>query len=60
MTHIEATSSHDIGIIATTSGVAHDAQVPHTGVTVIYPAMTHHINPTKDHLCTEVPHTQDK
>ena len=49
MTHIEATPGHDTGIIATSPGVAHNAQVPHTWVTAIYPATTHHIDPTADH-----------
>ena len=55
MTHIEATPCHDTGIITITQGVAHDAQVPHTWVIVIDPTTTHHINPTADHLHTEVP-----
>ena len=57
MIHIEATLDHDIGIIATTPGVAHDAQIPHTGVTAIDPTMTYNIYPTADHLCTETQHT---
>ena len=56
MTHIEAIQGHNIEIIATTPGVAHDAQVPHTWVIAINPATTHHINPTTDHPCTKVPH----
>ena len=57
MIHIEAVPDHDIGIIATTTGVAHNAQIPHTGVVAIDPTMTHHIDHTTDHLCTEVDHT---
>ena len=30
MIHIEAIPDHNIGIIATTTGVAHDTQIPHT------------------------------
>ena len=56
MTQIEAIPGHDIGIIATTPGIAHDPEVPHTGVIVINPTATHHINLTADHLHTEVPH----
>ena len=56
MIHIEAIADHDIGII-TTTGVAHDAQIPHTGVVVIGPAMTHHIDHTADHPHTEAHHT---
>ena len=58
MIHIEAIPGHDIGIIITIPGVAHDAQVPHTGVIVIDPTVTHHIKLNADHLCTEAhPHT---
>ena len=56
MTHIETTPGHNIGIIATSPGVTHNAPVPHTGIIAIDPAMTHHIDPTTDHPCTEVPH----
>ena len=56
MTHIEADPGHDTGIIKTIPGVAHDAQVQHTGVTAINPPGTHHTNHTADHLCTKVPH----
>ena len=56
MIHIEAIPDHDIGIITTTPGVAHNAQAPHTGVIAIAPTATHHIDPTKDHLHTEAPH----
>ena len=41
MIHIEAIPGHNIGIVATIPGVAHDAQVPHTGGIAIDPAMTH-------------------
>ena len=56
MAHIVATPGQGIGIIATTPGVVHDAQVPHTKVTAINPTATHHINCTADHPHTEVPH----
>ena len=52
MIHIEAVPDHNIGIIFTTPGVAHDAQVPHTGVIAITLTMTHHIDPTTD-ICTQ-------
>ena len=55
--HIEATSDNNIGIITTTTGVAHDAQIPHTGVIAINPTMTHHLDHTADHPCTEAYHT---
>ena len=55
MTHTEATPSHDIGIITTTSGVAHNAHIPHIEITVINPTTTHHTNVTADHPCIEVP-----
>ena len=54
MTHIEATPCHDTGIITTTTEVVHNAHVPHTEITAISPAVTHHINPTADHPHTEV------
>ena len=58
MIHIEAIPDHDIGIITTTTtGVAQDAQVPHTEVIAIDPAMTHHIDHTADHPHTEAHHT---
>ena len=58
MIKIGAIPGHDILIIATIPGVAHNVQVPHTGVIAINPAMTQHINPTADHPCTEAhPHT---
>ena len=55
---IKAVPDHDIGIITntTTTGVAHDAQIPHTGVMAIDPAMTHHIDQTTDHPCIEAHH----
>ena len=56
MIQIEAIPSHDIGVIATIPGVAHDTQIPHTGVIAINPTMTHHINLTADHLHTEAHH----
>ena len=56
MTHIEAVPGHDIGIISTTPGVAHDAEVSHAGITAIDPTTTHHINSTADNLYAEVPH----
>ena len=55
--HIEATPDHDIGIITTTTGVAHNTQIPHTGVIAINPIMTHHIDHTADHPHTEAHHT---
>ena len=56
MTYAETIPGHDIGIIATTPRVAHDPPVPHTEGIAIDPTMTHHIDPTADHPCTEVPH----
>ena len=56
MIHIETIQGHDIGIITTTPGVAHDTQVPHTGVIAIDPTITHHIDPTTDYPCTEAHH----
>ena len=56
MIHIEAVPGHDIGIITTTPGVAQDSQFPHTVVIAIDPTVTHHINPTADHLHTEAHH----
>ena len=55
--HIEAAPDHDIGIITTTTGVAHNTQIPHTGVIAIDPTMTHHMDHTIDHPCTEGYHT---
>ena len=52
MTHIEAILGHDIGIIATTQGVALNAQVPHTGDIAIDCGMTHHIAPLQI-FCTQ-------
>ena len=57
MIHIEAIPDPDIGIIATTTEVAHDAPVPHTGVIAINPAVIHHIDHTTDHPCTEAHHS---
>ena len=56
MIHTEIIPDHNIGIIATTPGVAHDAQVPHTGVTATDVAMMHRIDHTTDHTCTEAHH----
>ena len=56
MTHMEAAPGYDTKIVAITPGVAHDAQVPHTGVTAIDPTATHHMNPTADHMHTDIPH----
>ena len=53
---MKAVPGHNIGIITTIPGVAHDAQVPHTRVIAINPTMTHHINQTTDHPCTEAHH----
>ena len=57
MIPIEAIPDHDIGIITATTEVAHDAPVPHTGVIAIDSTMTHHIDHTADHPCTEAHHT---
>ena len=57
MIPIEVILDHDIGIIATITGVAHDAQTPHVGVIAIDLAMTPDIDYTADHLCTEAHHT---
>ena len=57
MTHIEAILDHDIEIITTITGVAHNAQILHTGVIATDPAMTHHIDHTVDHPHTEAHHT---
>ena len=56
MNHIEAVPGHDIGIITTTQGVAYNAQVPQTGIIAINLTITHHINPTVDHLHMEAHH----
>ena len=56
MIHIEAVPGLSIEIIASTPGVAHNTQVPHTGVIAIDPAIKHHINPSTDHPCTEAHH----
>ena len=53
--HIEANPGPNTGIIATTPGAAHNAHIPHTEITAINTAMTHHTDPTADHLHTEVP-----
>ena len=49
---IKAITDYDIGIIATTTGIAHDAQIPHRGVTAIDPTVTHHIDHTAGHVHT--------
>ena len=54
MIHTEATPGQDIGIITATPGVAHDAHAPHTEITAINPAMTHHTDLITDHPHTEV------
>ena len=54
--YIEAIPGHDIGIIATTPEVAHDASVPHTKIIAIDPIVTHYIDPTTDHPSTEAHH----
>ena len=56
MIHVEAIPGHDIGKIPTTPGVAHNAQVSHTGVIAMDPTLTHDMDPTTDHLHTEVHH----
>ena len=55
MIHIEAAPGHNTGIIATNQEVADDAHAPHTEITAIGPAVTHHTNSTTDHPHTEVP-----
>ena len=54
MTHAEAALGHYIRIIAATPVVAHNAHAPHTEITAINPAMTHHTDPTTDHPHIEV------
>ena len=54
---IEAIPGHNIGIIAIITGVAHTAQIPHTGVIAIDFTMTLHIDHTSDHPHTEAHHT---
>ena len=54
MTHTEATPVHDIGIIAATPEIAHNAHAPHAEITAIDPTMTHHTNTTADHPHIEV------
>ena len=56
MIHIEAILGHDIGIIRTNPGVAHNSHIPDTGVIATDPTVICHINPTTDHLHTEVHH----
>ena len=55
--HVEATPDHDIGLITTITGVTHDAQISYTGVIAIGSTVTHHIDHTTDHPCTEAHHT---
>ena len=55
--HIEAIPDHGIGIFTTTTRVAHDAQIPHTGVIAINPALTHHIDHSTAHSYIEAHHT---
>ena len=57
MIHTEAIPGHDIGTIATTTGVAHTTQIPYTRVIIIDPTVTHHIYHTTDHQHTEAYHT---
>ena len=52
--HTEATQGHNIGIIAATTVVAHDAHALPIEVTTINLAMTHHIDCTTDHPHIEV------
>ena len=54
--NIEAILGHNIGIVATIKGVAHNTQIPHTGVIAINPTVTH-LDHTADHPCTEADHT---
>ena len=53
---IDAIPDHDIGIITIITGVAHIAQIPHTGVIAINLAVTLHIDHTTDHQHTEAHH----
>ena len=52
--HTKATPGHNIGIIAATPGVAHDAHTPHIGITAINPTSTHHTYLITDHPHMEV------
>ena len=49
MIYIEAVLDHNIGITSTITGVAQDAQIPHTEVIAIDPALTHHMDQTTHH-----------
>ena len=49
MIHTEASQGHNTGIIAATTGAAHDAHVPPIEVTATDLAMTHHINLIADY-----------
>ena len=53
---IEAMPDNNIGIITIITGVAHIAQIPHTGVIAINLTMTLHIDHTADHQHTEAHH----
>ena len=55
MIHTEATPGHNIEIITTTPEIVHDAHAPHTEITAINPAATHHTDPTADHPHIGVP-----
>ena len=57
MIPVEAILDNDIGIIATITGVAHDAPIPHTVVIAIDLTVTLHIVHTVDYPCTEAHHT---
>ena len=57
MIYIVAIQDHNKGIITSTTGVTHDAQIPYTGVIAIDPAITHHIDHTAAHPHTEAHHT---
>ena len=54
MIHTEATQGHNIGIIAATTGAAHDAKPPHIEVTAINLTATHHNALIADHPHIEV------
>ena len=54
MIHTEADQGHDIGIIAATPGVAHNAHTPHIEITDINFDTTHHIVLIVDHPHIEV------
>ena len=54
MIHTAATQRHIIGIIAVTTGAAHNALAPTIEVTAINFTMTHHIDLITDHPQMEV------